>query len=684
MKSASVALDTHIQGDATTLAQYWKIRRTDGVMFNFTSHDIDDDIDVADGDGVQTYEAETSFKRSAMVNNDELAVDNLDVQGLLKSDRISENDLRRGIFDFAEVWVFVANYESLVDGIIKMRRGWFGEVTITPNGWFKAELRGMTQVLARQRVDVYRPECPYDVGDDDCGVPISNDVLGRTTAYVVDDYVKTFSALEAIAASTLMLPLDDLTGEDTSQNAFPVNLNQGTLDTTKQTFGAGARNFTTSQRMDYSDDAAFEIGSNDFTIDFFFNPDTISATFFGLCSRYNNGSNDRVFWIGCNDTSINVFLSDDGTSTLPAMTYRPLPSGGIVAATEYHFAVTRDSGKRLRIYLDGTQINGTRTDVLTVATTTTITRTVGSFITDGMIVSGMEVEIAGFPDPANNGIFTVNGAPTATTLTLSGGTLVPEVGDGTQTIEQLFQPDVVIDTDEPFALAFVNSTTDLHYDGTIDDFRFINGCAVWDTASFTVPITARLGDPLAPLIAAAVVADYDDVIYRCTVAGITACAQPVYSTVIGDTTIDGTASFIAEPAWERAFEVTTVGVDARKNFVVTELTPNADPGSETRGRSWFDDDSLNGGVVIWETGLNAGRAMEVKDFVADDGITIEQRLILFVNMPFDITIGDTGKVYRGCDKSRATCRDIFANGDKFGGFPDIPGQSIFNYPDAKS
>lgn len=38
----------------------------------------------------------------------------------------------------------------------------------------------------------------------------------------------------------------------------------------------------------------------------------------------------------------------------------------------------------------------------------------------------------------------------------------------------------------------------------------------------------------------------------------------------------------------------------------------------------------------------------------------------------DITVGDTVTFYPGCDGTFATCRDRFANGDAFGGFPHVP------------
>lgn len=174
---------------------------------------------------------------------------------------------------------------------------------------------------------------------------------------------------------------------------------------------------------------------------------------------------------------------------------------------------------------------------------------------------------------------------------------------------------------------------------------------------------------------------FDDRIYQCTTAGTTSDVQPTYDTTLTNTTADGTAVFTAEEAWSRAVVVLGVNVgEPRKNFLVAELTPN------TGGpRGGFPDDWFNQGAVTFETGNNAGRTMEVRDFVADDGITIEQQLILVLDLPFDITVGDKARVYPGCDKLQQSCIIKFDNIVNFRGFPFVPGVDELNrFPDSKS
>ena len=166
MKTISSALAQHLAGEVTTLATCWKITRRDGVVLGFTDHVRDLEVD-----GV-TYKAASGYTRTAIRGTADLAVDNLDVESVFSDDGITEEDLRAGRYDFAEVRMFLVNYQDLGQGILKLRRGWLGEVTIR-DGMYVAELRGMTQRLQMTVGEVYAPDCAADLGDARCGVDLA-------------------------------------------------------------------------------------------------------------------------------------------------------------------------------------------------------------------------------------------------------------------------------------------------------------------------------------------------------------------------------------------------------------------------------------------------------------------------------------------------------------------------------
>jgi uncharacterized phage protein (TIGR02218 family) len=66
---------------------------------------------------------------------------------------------------------FLVNYENLTQALLKLWRGWLGEVTIR-DGMHVAELRGMTQKLQMTVAKVYTTDCAADLGDARCGVDL--------------------------------------------------------------------------------------------------------------------------------------------------------------------------------------------------------------------------------------------------------------------------------------------------------------------------------------------------------------------------------------------------------------------------------------------------------------------------------------------------------------------------------
>ena len=81
------------------------------------------------------------------------------------------------------------------------------------------------------------------------------------------------------------------------------------------------------------------------------------------------------------------------------------------------------------------------------------------------------------------------------------------------------------------------------------------------------------------------------------------------------------------------------------------------------------------GHAVWATGANAGDDLEI---MSNAGGLVT---LLFPTLA-DIAGGDTLTMITGCDRTRAQCRDKFANAKRFRGFPDLPGrQKLLKFPD---
>lgn len=163
-------MTAHLAQEVTTICSCWKVIRQDGVVMGFTDHDRPFIYD-----GV-SYEAQDGFNRTAISNDGSYSVDNLDVTGFLSSDNITEEDMRNGVYNFAEVYVFVVNWKDLsaTMGDVKLRRGWFGEIVITTDAQFTIELRGLTQALTHDFIENFSPECRADFCDPRCGLSLQD------------------------------------------------------------------------------------------------------------------------------------------------------------------------------------------------------------------------------------------------------------------------------------------------------------------------------------------------------------------------------------------------------------------------------------------------------------------------------------------------------------------------------
>jgi hypothetical protein len=166
-KIITPAMRAHLDAETTRLAAIWRITRKDGQRFLFTDHDRDI---VFGGD---TYRADAGFERTAIRSDAGFAVDNLDLVGVFAEGGIVEDEVRAGLFDGAEIAISFVNWQD-PDGLgeIWLRRGTLGETRLTPQGYFHAELRGLSQPLAQSTLEVFSPNCRADLGDERCAFPI--------------------------------------------------------------------------------------------------------------------------------------------------------------------------------------------------------------------------------------------------------------------------------------------------------------------------------------------------------------------------------------------------------------------------------------------------------------------------------------------------------------------------------
>ena len=167
MKSIPVALQSHLDGDATTLCLLTRIACKDGTVIGFA--DLDVDIAYDDGDGTVTYEAENGgLAPQRLQASSDLTVDNTELQGWVSSSGITEAQIRAGLFDYAQVRIYRVNYMDTSDGHEIVATGTAGETVFSANGW-KTEFRSLVQQLRQPISKLYSLTCRAKFGDAQCG-----------------------------------------------------------------------------------------------------------------------------------------------------------------------------------------------------------------------------------------------------------------------------------------------------------------------------------------------------------------------------------------------------------------------------------------------------------------------------------------------------------------------------------
>jgi uncharacterized phage protein (TIGR02218 family) len=143
----------------------WTVTRKDGAKLGFTDHDLPLTLD-----GV-VHDPQTGFNASAAESELGMQTGSMDLDGALRSDRISESDIRAGKYDGAEVKAWLVNWQT-PDQRMLLRVSHIGRIEMQ-DGAFKVELQSLTEAMDRRRGRLVRRGCDAELGDGRCGKTVS-------------------------------------------------------------------------------------------------------------------------------------------------------------------------------------------------------------------------------------------------------------------------------------------------------------------------------------------------------------------------------------------------------------------------------------------------------------------------------------------------------------------------------
>lgn len=161
MTTYPAALAAHFARDVTTVSHCWRLTRRDGTVWGFTDHDR---RLVVDG---LTFEPETGLSASEARDSLGLAVDTVDVEGALSSQRISDEDIAAGLYDGAKVETLLVNWRRPADFAV-IRTATIGKITRSDER-FVAELESLVTALDQPNGRYVTRSCDAELGDARCG-----------------------------------------------------------------------------------------------------------------------------------------------------------------------------------------------------------------------------------------------------------------------------------------------------------------------------------------------------------------------------------------------------------------------------------------------------------------------------------------------------------------------------------
>lgn len=187
MRTVPSDLLAHIQGEVTSLATCWEIIRRDGVIIRMTDHDVDLRVNNA------TFSAETGYDRSAIQSEMGLRPDNLNIKGFFDNAAITREDIDNGLYDYAQLRIFIVNHQDTSQGVIKLIRGTLGEVEHSPEGFFSATFQSMAEAFRSVIGDRFTSTCKEDLGSVKCSIPIQPEVRTPNKGYSLGKFVRVIT-----------------------------------------------------------------------------------------------------------------------------------------------------------------------------------------------------------------------------------------------------------------------------------------------------------------------------------------------------------------------------------------------------------------------------------------------------------------------------------------------------------
>lgn len=181
-REISIQLQDHLRTDATTTCWLIKIIPVTPGYPAYGITGLDQDVLYDDGTGELLYRAPIGMIPASVISTADLSVNNTEIDSLIPEYEvpIKEEDIRAGVYDYAEFSLMLVNYRDLSQGHITLHAGTIGQQTIRTDGLsFVNELRGMAAKLKQSVCSKDSLTCRAIFGSQPIGSPTPGQQVQR-------------------------------------------------------------------------------------------------------------------------------------------------------------------------------------------------------------------------------------------------------------------------------------------------------------------------------------------------------------------------------------------------------------------------------------------------------------------------------------------------------------------------
>lgn len=166
----------------TKWAQTWTITRKDSQVFAFTS--LDRNLTYR---GVVHKSCDSLSSTATEMSSSAGSTGSMELAGLISDSSIKDIDLFNGLFDGANVEIWLVPWENVGGEIpVRLLEGTLGDATQGLNGFVTEIITPGATMRQKPLLDVYTPGCPYKLGDSRCGFDLDTlEVTGSVTGLTI-------------------------------------------------------------------------------------------------------------------------------------------------------------------------------------------------------------------------------------------------------------------------------------------------------------------------------------------------------------------------------------------------------------------------------------------------------------------------------------------------------------------